>query len=249
VNTISIILPTYNEAENIIFLIESLQLHVSGLKEVIVVDDDSPDGTAALVQDWIKKHGNRQVRLILRTSNRGLTNSINEGIQKASGDIIVWMDADFSMPPEDINTLTTAVVHGADIAVGSRFVTGGKTKQRGDPRDQWYAIAASEFGNKMMLYLFGLNFHDYTSGFVAVRKHILQSLPLHGDYGEYFIDFIVRAFAHGYRIIEIPYICKPRLHGVSKTATSLPTLFRRCYQYATVVMKLLWETKIKKNNL
>jgi len=246
-NTVSVILPTYNELENIITLIESLKQNVSGLKEILVVDDNSPDGTAARVRHWITKNKDRYTRLSVRPTDHGLRKSIQEGITNARGEIIVWMDADFSMPPTDINNLTAAVKKGADIAVGSRFVVGGKTKQHGDPLEHWYTILTSEIGNSIMPRLFGLNFHDYTSGFAAVRKNVVNSLlPFHGDYGEYFIDFIVRAFARGYRIVEVPYICKPRIRGVSKTANNFPTLLKRLYQYGTMILALLWQTKSEK---
>jgi len=245
-NTVSVILPTYNEAENIVPLIEALQRDVSGLKEILVVDDDSPDGTSAQVKQWITKHKNTRVRLVIRSSQHGLTKSIREGITWARGDIIVWMDADFSMPPSDIDTLTAAVKNGSDIAVGSRFVVGGKTKKLSDPHEHWYAVLTSDLGNKIMPRLFGLNFHDYTSGFVAVRKDVIRTIPLHGDYGEYFIDFIVRAFHLGYHIVEVPYVCKPRMRGVSKTANDFPTLLKRWYQYGTTILSLLWQTKITK---
>jgi dolichol-phosphate mannosyltransferase len=240
-NTVSVILPTYNEADNIVPLIQALKKNVLGLMEILVVDDNSPDGTAKVVKD-------PKTRLIVRLTDHGLRKSIQEGITNARGEIIVWMDADFSMPPVDINKLTDAVINGADIAVGSRFISGGKTKQRGDPRDHWYTILASEIGNFIMPRLFGLNFHDYTSGFIAVRNNIARSITLRGFYGEYFIDFIVRAFARGYRIVEIPYICKPRLRGVSKTANDFPTLLKRFYQYGSMVCILLWQMKIVGTN-
>ena len=237
-NTVSVILPTYNEAENIVQLIKSLKKHVSGLKEILVVDDDSPDGTAKLVRD-------HQARLIVRPTDHGLRKSIQEGIDNARGDIIVWMDADFSMPPEDINRLVMEIKKGADIAAGSRFVAGGKTKATAE-KERWYNIWASVLANAVMHLLFGYNFHDYTSGFIAVKKDVIRSLPLRGSYGEYCIDVIVRAYERGYRIMEVPYVCRPRQRGISKTAPNLSVLFTRYIQYSTMMFRLIWETKIQK---
>jgi len=247
-NTVSVILPTYNESENIIPLIRALEQYVSGLKEILVIDDNSPDGTSVRVRGWITKNKDHRIRLVIRPADRGLRKSIQEGIVKARGDILVWMDADFSMPPADIDKLTATVANGADIAVGSRFVFGGKTKKLSDPGEHWYAILTSVLGNKIMPLLFGFNFHDYTSGFVAVRKNVIRTLPLHGDYGEYFIDFIVSAFTRGYRIVEVPYVCTPRIRGVSKTANNFPALLKRWYQYGTMILALLWQTKVAKTN-
>lgn len=247
--SVSVILPTYNEAENIIPLIVSIRKHVNGLKEILVVDDDSPDKTAQIVRTWATHHhAQHSVRVILRLTAHGLTKSISEGIQNARGSIIVWMDADFSMPPAVINKLTAEIEKGVDIAVGSRFISGGTSKKTGSAGEQWYTIWISTLANKIMRILFSLDFYDYTSGFIAVKKHVVRSLPLRGSYGEYCIDFILRAFAGGFHVVEIPYACVPRRYGISKTATTVPALFKRCYQYGMMVLRLLWETKIHRNN-
>jgi len=246
--TVSVILPTYNEKENIIPLIIKIRTHVTNLLEILVIDDNSPDGTAHVVKAWITDHGVKQsVRVIQRTSDRGLTKSIAEGIRLARGNIIVWMDADFSMPPENVDMLTTKIHEGWDIAVGSRFIPGGTTKNTGNGKEQWYTVWTSIIANKIMHILFGVDFYDFTSGFVAVKKNVVRSIPLRGSYGEYFIDFIVSAFARGFLVTEVPYICVPRRFGTTKTAASLPALFKRCLQYGMMVIRLLWETNIHPN--
>src|SRR3989338_10457938 len=98
----SVILPTYNEAENIIDLIKEIKKNIKYKKEIIVVDDNSPDGTSKLVKDFITKNKKSNVRLETRFKKRGLTNSIRRGIELAKGDVVVWMDCDFSMPPNVI---------------------------------------------------------------------------------------------------------------------------------------------------
>ncbi len=242
-NTVSVILPTFNESENIGPLIESICTNVKNLKEIIISDDDSPDGTIDTAKQWAKKNKKTDcIVTIRRTRDHGLCQSISEGILKASGDIIVWMDADFSHPPEVINALTREVQHGHDIAVASRYIPGGKTKETKGSSELWYTIWISTIANRLMRLLFGVSFYDFTSGFIAVKRTVIQKLPLRGSYGEYFIDFIIRAFRNGYSIIEIPFTSKPRAYGESKTVTNLPMLVRRCYQYGTVVLKLAWET-------
>jgi dolichol-phosphate mannosyltransferase len=244
-NTVSVILPTYNETDNIIPLISAIKKHVKNLKEILVVDDNSPDGTADRAASWVKTHPKGMVRLIRRMKNHGLTQSIQEGINQSKGAIIVWMDADFSMPPADINWLVTEIQNGADLVAGSRFVTGGKKKTTAE-KERWYNIWASVIANSFMHTIFGYDFNDYTSGFIAVKKDVILSLPLRGSYGEYCIDMIVRAFARGYRIREIPYICMPRIRGTSKTAPTVSILITRYFQYSMMVLRLLWETKILK---
>jgi len=97
-------------------------------KEILVIDDNSPDGTAELVSNYCKE--NSIVRLIIRKNERGLCTAVQRGIDEATGDIIVWMDCDLSMPPEKIPELVDKVINkGYDAAVGSRYVKGGKDRR------------------------------------------------------------------------------------------------------------------------
>lgn len=244
-NSVSVILPTYNEAGNIRLLLASLQKHVRNLMEILVVDDNSPDNTAAIATRWAVAHAKQvHVRVILRTSDNGLTKSISEGIRQAKGTVIVWMDADFSHPPEVINSLVSQIEEGADIAVASRFVSGGKSKIAENVTESKAAIALSVMANRTMQFLFQVPFHDFTSGFIAVKKPSVESIPLSGSYGEYFIDFIMRAYAKGYSIVELPYVSPPRIHGTSKTAPSVSVLLRRVHQYGGIVAGLIWKKYI-----
>src|SRR4029077_373020 len=97
--------------------------------EIVVVDDHSPDGTSGLIQNLIATGSVPGLRLETRLTDRGLTKSIQHGIDVAKGEIIVWLDCDFSMPPPMIPLLLTKIDEGYDIAVGSRFVDGGKFKE------------------------------------------------------------------------------------------------------------------------
>lgn len=245
---ISVIIPTYNEAGNIIPLIVSIRKSVRDLLEIIVVDDNSPDGTARLAKRWSNNHHAKQsVRVIVRLSEHGLTNSISEGIRMAQGDIILWMDADFSHPPTVINSLTAAIEKGADIAVASRYVLGGKPKSDTTDTESAAAIKTSSLANTSMRYIFSVPFYDFTSGFIAVKKEVIRALPLRGSYGEYFIHLIVQAFARNFRVVEIPFTSVPRHSGTSKTVTSVPMLFKRISQYGMMIIHVVWETRIHRN--
>jgi len=116
---VSVVLPTYNERDNIYPLIQALLNHLADASpEIIVVDDDSPDGTWQVVAEVAAQ--DERVRLLRRLDERGLTSAIAAGIEQARGDIVVWMDCDFSMPPEVVPRLVAAVDGGYDLAVGSR---------------------------------------------------------------------------------------------------------------------------------
>jgi len=236
---LSIILPTYNEAQNIVDLIRELKRTVKVPNEIIVVDDNSPDGTSKLVNDYIRQYKRQRVRIEIRLKDKGLTNSISRGIQLARGQIVAWMDCDFSMPPRVINTLMAKLEEGYDIAAGSRFIPGGQTKRLiAHKKDSVVAILFSSLLNLCIRLLLGSWFHDYTSGFVVVRKQVFDALTLRGNYGEYFIDFIYRAHSASFRIAEVPYVCLPRRKGESKTSGSIWKLLRLGIQYLTMTIRV-----------
>ncbi|NLE76331.1 MAG: polyprenol monophosphomannose synthase [Chloroflexi bacterium] len=228
---VSVVLPTYNEAENIGPLTLAILAHLTDPVEVWVVDDDSPDGTWGVVANLAAQ--DPRVRLLRRTDARGLTSAISAGIAASSGDVVVWMDCDFSMPPEVIPQLVYALRTGADVALGSRYVPGG-----GDVGHSWMARAFSWTINAFAALLLGWGVRDYTSGFVAARREVLERIPLQGDYGEYCIDLLHRAQRLGYQVEEIPYTCVTRASGESKTGANALDYLRRGWKYVRTILQL-----------
>lgn len=208
---VSVILPSFNERENILTLIPGIASAVkkSGgwRAEIIIVDDNSPDGTASAVR---KKYGSR-VRLIVRKNTRGLASAIAAGICKAKGDVIIGMDADGNHNPEHIPALLNGLT-SADLVVGSRFVRGG-----GMPGIGRYG--ASWLFNRWM-HVLGFPVLDSTSGFYAARTGLLRQLGIgyiyHG-YGEYHLRLVWCAKQHGLRVSEIPVSYGKRTYGQSKS--------------------------------
>ena len=232
-------LPTLNEVENIVPLIEDLYAAVPDLHEVVVVDDDSTDGTGASVRAYAAAHPDRRVRLEVRAADHGLTKSIAHGVRVATGEVVVWMDCDLSMPASVVPGLLHGLDEGYDIVVGSRFVSGGSFKQdTSGTQDSAVAVALSRLMNYGVQFLLDHRFKDYTSGFIAVKRAIVLDLGLRGDYGEYFIDLLFRALRAGYFVLEIPYVCLPRLHGTSKTGTTLRQYLRRGRGYVVTALGL-----------
>lgn len=203
--SLTVLLPTYNEAENINPLIRAIRKLVPDAN-ILVVDDNSPDGTAKIV---------KSARVLLRTKNRGLTNSLRDGINSSKTDRVGWMDCDFSHPPDVIPRL---LKQHADIAIAVR-----KT----------YPLL-SRIINTLCQLLFGTDIHDYTTGFLVARRSVLDAIPLRGNYGEYCIDLLVRAKRKGYKIVEIPYDSPPRYRGTSKTS------LKYGMGYLVAVWNLLW---------
>jgi dolichol-phosphate mannosyltransferase len=227
---ISVILPTYNEAENIIPLIQEILTQVPSESEIIVVDDDSPDRTWEAVEELRKKES--RVRLLRRIGRKGLTSALQEGINLSKGQYVFWMDCDFSMPPDKIPELLKAL-EDHEIAMASRYIPGGEEKGHsllGSFLSRVICWLASRILNPAI--------KDFTSGYIGIRREVLKTLPLHGDYGEYFIELIYKAYKKGYRIKEIPYRCLPRRSGESKTATHLWGYLKRGRKYLVVIFRL-----------
>ncbi len=227
--SVTIILPTYNETENIIELIVEIQRYAPAASPILVVDDNSPDGTAHRVRRFIKSQkANNNVHLMVRTMNRGLTNSLIDGIAAAKSDVVLWMDCDFSHPPSLLPKLMHTIEIGADIAIASRLNNTG----------------FSRILNSITQLVFGRNITDYTTGFLAARSHVIQRIPLRGNYGEYCIDLLVRSQAAGYRIDEIPYKSPPRRNGTTKTAPNVITFIHHGLGYISALLRLLWEIQV-----
>ncbi len=231
---ISIVLPTYNEAGNIEPLIERTLVALGdypGGVEIVVVDDDSPDGTWQLVTAFGQR--DPRVRLIHRTSESGLTSAISRGIREARGQWVGWMDCDLSMPPEEWPRFAETLASGADMAVGSRWVPGG-----GDVAHSLTGRTFSRIINVYASLLLDWNIKDFTSGFILAQKTVFEQVDLRGDYGEYCIDMLYRTKKAGFTIKELPYVCVPREAGESKTAVNVWGYLTRGVNYVTTVFKL-----------
>lgn len=227
---VSVILPTYNERDNIASLVRRLDALLPSPAEILVVDDGSPDGTAREVE--IVSDDLPNVRAIVR-AERGLTGAIQRGIDESRGEIVVWMDADFSMPPETVPQLIARVRAGQDAAIGSRYVGGALPAS---PANDSGRLVALQQGltrrlNRGLTAALGADFHDWTSGFIAIRGSLIRPLRLRGDYGEYFIDLMARLVARDARFVEVHYRPAPRRHGESKTAGGLASFLRLGVKY------------------
>jgi len=228
---ISLILPTYNECNNIGSLIHRIFSAMPGA-EVIVVDDDSPDETWRFAKELCKRYPSLKVHR--RIGERGLRSAIQEGIDMAEGDYVGWLDCDLTMPPELFVDMTHCLP-SADLVVGSRYVDGG-TDQRSVLRC-YTSIAINALGRRLL----GTKTLDLTSGFALGNRRVFNKFRLEGDYGEYFIALIFRAEASGYRVIEVPYCFTERTSGSSKTFDSFMGFFSRGIGYVWMILKLCRE--------
>jgi len=233
---LSVIIPTYNELENIIPLVTRIEKAVNP-QEIIVVDDSSPDGTGQSIIEY--KHDHNNIKCMINNPRLGLTSSIRKGINNARSKYVAWMDADFSHPPE-LMTNMFARMKTADIVVASWLVDGGQ-----DERREFMQKFFSLIINRFCQIIFGNKIRAYTSGYIMTKSSLLKKLPIRGKYGEYCIDLLVRARRKKLIIIEIPFVLVSRISGQTKTAPDLFTFIRKGYGYLLTVLQLMVEPFFK----
>lgn len=232
---LTVILPTLNEAGNIESLVLELQRVMPGC-QVVVVDDNSSDGTPDLVRHLAEQ--DTSLRLIARRVKPCLTDSIQAGIQVADTMYVAWMDADHSHPPEVMRKLyELAQVSGCCIA--TRYATASDSFSDRLPKGEVLAAALSAVLNLSVNRILRLQITDYTSGFIVCRRALLVDHPLTGDYGEYFIELMVYLTRRGVQLREVYYESPPRRSGESKTGSSLIPLMRRGVKYLWLVGRLI----------
>jgi dolichol-phosphate mannosyltransferase len=208
-----VVVPTYNERQNVGALIPEL-LRITGLR-VLIVDDDSPDGTGTEA-DRLATVSEGRVSVLHRTGTRGLGLSYIDGMRQAlrgGASHVCQMDADFSHDPADIPRLLEAS-HTADLVVGSRYVPGGELRNWA-----FHRVALSSIANRYVRAITRLPVHDCTSGFRCWRRELLARLPLDrmlSDGYAFQVEMAWEAWMAGGRITEVPIVFVERRHGASK---------------------------------
>ncbi len=216
-----VIIPTYNEKENIANIIEAV-LALPHDFDVLVIDDNSPDGTAAIVQGKMKLHPER-VHLVQRAGKLGLGTAYIAGFKWALArhyDYIIEMDADFSHNPADLIPLRNAcAVEGADLSVGSRYITGVNVVNWPMGR-----VVMSYYASAYVRIITGMKVRDTTAGFVCYSRRVLEAIDLDKvEFKGYAfqIEMKFSAFKMGFSIKEVPIIFVNRVLGTSKMNTSI----------------------------
>lgn len=212
---VSIIIPTYNESQNILKILKSIQdnLPKNTRTQTIVVDDNSPDGTGKLVEEYmqsVKKFANNTIEVIHRKTKDGLASAILKGVQLATGNTIVVMDSDLSHPANLLPKMIDALKHPKyDIVVASRYVNGGAIV--GWTRKRKLLSKLATFIAKRGL---GVNTKDPMSGFFAFKKPVIQGLSFDAIGYKMLLEILVKA--KNANVLEIPYTFTNRELGKSK---------------------------------
>lgn len=225
---LSLVVPTYNERENITLLLERIHKSLSDYNyELIVVDDNSPDGTSELARSLASKY---PLQVIVRTNERGLASAVVVGLKQARGEILGVIDADLQHPPEFIPALIKAVRDGADVAIASRYIKGGGI-------EGWtFKRKIISRGAKIpanILLTSARKIKDPLSGFFLFRKRVIDGAVLSPTGYKILLEVLVRGKAN--RVVEVPYTFKERERGKSNLTA------KEQINYLSHLSRLAWE--------
>lgn len=242
-----VIIPTYNERENIDLIIKEVMLLPDNF-DMLIVDDGSPDGTGAIVKELQLKYNTDQatrLHLMERKGKLGLGTAYIEGFKYALRNqyhYVLQIDADFSHNPQDLTRLYAACANnGNDLSVGSRYVTGVNVVNWPMGR-----VLMSYFASRYVRIVTRMPFHDTTAGFVCYRKEVLETIPLDK------VKFVGYAFQiemkfltwkYGFKVTEVPIIFTDRTRGVSKMSAGI---FKEAFFGVLQMTILSWFRKFER---
>jgi dolichol-phosphate mannosyltransferase len=231
--SVSVIVPTYNERENIETVLDRCSdvLEASGYEfEIIVVDDDSPDRTWEIVEET---HGDDdRVRVLRRTENRGLARAVTAGFRAATMDCCVVIDGDLQHPPERVSTLLAALDEGADIAIGSRHVEGGGI---GDWSRFRAAVSKGATGLAKLAVPAARGVSDPMSGLFAVHRSVLEIDRLEPQGYKILLEILSKCEVE--QVVEVPYTFRERAAGESKLT---PAQYQRFVEHVLTLVASGW---------
>ena len=209
-----VVTPTYQESENIVEFLHRAR-EAAPDADILVVDDNSPDGTADLVDEVGAQLGH--IEVLRRPSKIGIGDAVRAGFAvgiERGYDVVVQIDADLSHDPAALPQLLGEIERGADAAIGSRYVAGGSI-----PHWPWYRRAVSKWGNRYATLVLGIPIRDATSGYRAFRADTLEA----ADYAQtrskgygFQIELCYRVWKHGDHIAQVPITFTDRVRGHSK---------------------------------
>jgi dolichol-phosphate mannosyltransferase len=215
-----LVLPTYNEAGNLEPIVARSLAELPDDARVLVVDDASPDGTGAIA-DRLAAANPGRVEVLHRTGKRGLGPAYIAGFRRAlsaGAGLVLEMDADFSHDPADLPRLLAAT-EGADLAIGSRYVAGGRV-EAWSPSRRLLSRGGSAYARRVL----GLQVRDLTGGFKCFRREVLEAIDLDAidSRGYAFqVEMTYRAVRRGFRVVEVPIVFHDRRAGASKMTAAI----------------------------
>ncbi|MEM3984023.1 MAG: polyprenol monophosphomannose synthase [Sulfolobales archaeon] len=232
---LAVIIPTYNEAENIPMIFERCFSSLAGLDfELVVVDDNSPDGTADVAERLGAAYGN--VKVIRRPSKAGLASAVLDGIRATNAEVVAVIDADLQHPPELLPIMYSMIIRGYDVVIASRYVVKGCIEDWSFTREIMSRIAIAI---AHLLFPKTRKVKDINSGYFMVKRNLINDIKIIPISFKILLAILVSINNYN-KVLEIPYIFSKRKHGVSKLN------FSEIIKYLVDITRLLiYNTKHK----
>ncbi len=207
---ISLVVPVYNEADNIVPFLRDVEAKILEAHETLIVYDFPEDNTLPALGAMQPPCAN--VNLIHNTLGRGVLNAMKAGFTAAKGDVIVVMMADRSDEPNDVAAMAKLIRDGADVVAGSRYIKGGG--QEGGP---FVKRTLSRLAGVSLYYLAGLPIHDATNNFRAYSRRVIEEIPVEGEMSfALALELTLKAHWRGWRVAEVPTVWRDRTAGQSR---------------------------------
>jgi dolichol-phosphate mannosyltransferase len=244
VRELGIIIPTYNEKDNIGPLIENIRQALPAIDyEIIVVDDRSPDGTGDAVQRMAQ--AGHPVRLISKERKEGIGAALRVGYQACTATVIASTDADLSFDAQDLARLYRAIQTGLDVVVGTRHSAGSFYETPN--RAIWLKHAVSLMGNRTLRALTGIPVDDFSGNFRAFTQTAWQNIATHETTNTLLFEMILKAYVKGYAIGQLPVAFHNRRYGASKLKLSMeaPKFLFKLLKYLAQYWPILLRRRIQ----
>ena len=235
--SVSVIIPTYNERENIGILIG--QIHdMLGVREheILVIDDRSPDGTGAVVKAL--SQGDSRVRLVTKEMREGIGAALRYGYDLGTMDVLLSLDADLSFDTFEALKLLELIDSGRDLALGCRHKTGGSYEA--PTLKVKFKLLVSRLGNRVIRGLVGLDLHDYSANFRAIRRSVWHKILTEQNTNSLLLEMILKVHSCGFKIAEVPVSFADRIHGQSKL-----NLFIEAPKFLVSLLKYTFQYRVR----
>lgn len=216
---ISMVYPTYNEVENIPEIIGKADAFLKKRKlrgEILILDDNSPDGTAKKAESLRKKYP--CVRVIIRKTDKGIGAALRDGYEAAKGEIVLSSDSDQSFDVNDFDLILDKLHHGCDLVVGSRRIKGGEYQAKSIPLQFKSFLSGS--GNVLIRLIAGVPIHDFSMNFRGFKRNVWKAIQTQEKSNSLLMEMILKAHYKGFKVDEVPIVFKERKFGESKLQLS-----------------------------
>ncbi|MBI3300000.1 MAG: glycosyltransferase [Elusimicrobia bacterium] len=211
--SVSVIIPSYNERENIAILVPQLHGVLAAREhEILVVDDRSPDGTGEVVEAMAKT--DPRLKLLTKERREGIGAALRYGYDRGKNDVLFSLDADLSFDTREALKLLELIDGGADLVLGCRHAGGGSYEAPNLKIKLKFMV--SRLGNAVVRALVGLDLHDYSANFRAIRREVWKKISTEENTNSLLLEMILKVKYCGFKIAEVPVSFVDRIHGQSK---------------------------------